>query len=110
MKAGHGISVDQGRRKEAPGGRMAGIDPVGQGRVTLLETPPGDDAQAVAALDELLRLSRLDPDWQWRNAAIIARDWRRLEPVRAYAEHLGIPVEMANESLPSLWRLREMQT
>ena len=41
--------------------------------------------------------------------AIIARDWRRLAPVRAYAEMLGIPVEMANESLPSIWRLREMQ-
>ncbi|MCU4653455.1 RecQ family ATP-dependent DNA helicase [Roseibacterium sp. SDUM158016] len=109
MKLGHDISVDEARRKEAPGGRMTRIDPVGQGRVTLLDIPPGDDAQAVAILDEFKRLSDLDPDWQWRNAAIIARDWRRLEPVRNYAEHLGIPVEMANESLPSLWRLREMQ-
>ena len=36
-------------------------------------------------------------------------DWRRLGPVRAYAENLGLPVEMANEKLPSVWRLREMQ-
>jgi ATP-dependent DNA helicase RecQ len=110
MKEGHEISVDRARRNDVPGGRMAKIDPVGNGRVTLLDTPPGDEAQAVAALDEFMRLSRLDPDWQWRDAAIIARDWRRLEPVRSYAEHLGIPVEMANEGLPSLWRLREMQT
>ncbi|WP_371039310.1 RecQ family ATP-dependent DNA helicase [Rhodosalinus sp. FB01] len=110
MKDGHEICVDRARRNDGPGGGMARIDPVGHGRVTLLDTPPGDDVQAVAALDEFVRLSRLDPDWQWRNAAIIARDWRRLEPVRSYAEHLGIPVEMANEGLPSLWRLREMQT
>jgi ATP-dependent DNA helicase RecQ len=63
----------------------------------------------MAAVDELVRLSRLDPEWSWSRAAIIAREWRRLAPVRAYAEALGIPVEMANESLPSIWRLREMQ-
>jgi ATP-dependent DNA helicase RecQ len=81
---------------------------VAQGRVTLLEAG-GDAAQAVAALDELLRLSQLDPDWSWRRCAVIARDWRRLEPVRAYAEAQGIPIDMANETMPSLWRLREMQ-
>lgn len=70
----------------------------------------GDAAQAVAALDELVRLSRLAPDWSWRRCAVIARDWRRLEPVRAYAEALGIPIDMANETLPSPWRLREMQS
>ncbi|AMY68271.1 3'-5' exonuclease [Frigidibacter mobilis] len=63
----------------------------------------------MAALNELVRLSRLDPEWSWSRAAIISRDWRRLAPVRAYAEALGIPVEMANESLPNIWRLREMQ-
>lgn len=56
-----------------------------------------------------MRLSRLDPDWSWSRTAIISRDWRRLAPVRAYAEALGLPVEMANESPPSVWRLREMQ-
>jgi ATP-dependent DNA helicase RecQ len=29
--------------------------------------------------------------------------------VRAYAEAAALPVEMANERLPSIWRLREMQ-
>jgi len=63
----------------------------------------------VAALDELLRLSRLDPDWSWRRCAVIARDWRRLDPLRAYAEALGIPIDMANEKPLTLWRMREMQ-
>ncbi len=88
---------------------MATLDPVAQGRVQLLTCASGDAVQAVAAVDELVRLSRLDPDWSWSRAAIIARNWRYLEPVRSYAESLNIPVQMANEKLPSLWRLREMQ-
>jgi ATP-dependent DNA helicase RecQ len=108
MKAGHDITVNRARAKALPAGDWAVLDPVAQGRVTLLDAG-GDAAQAVAALDELLRLSRLDPDWSWRRCAVIARDWRRLEPVRAYAETLGIPIDMANETLPGLWRLREMQ-
>ncbi|RWD31325.1 MAG: RecQ family ATP-dependent DNA helicase [Mesorhizobium sp.] len=109
MKAGHDIAIDRKRSKTPPGGEMAALDPVAQGRVQVLDCPSGDEAQAMAAVDELARLSRLDPEWSWSRAAIIARDWRRLAPVRAYAETLGIPVEMANESLPSIWRLREMQ-
>lgn len=109
MKVGHDISVNEARRKDPPGGEMEAIDPVAQGRVQILECPPGNDAQAMAALDELLRLSRLTPDWSWSKAAIISRDWRKLAPVRDYAEALGIPVEIANEQLPGLWRMREMQ-
>lgn len=109
MKSGHDIVVDRKRRSERSGGAMIALDPVAQGRVQLLHAPSDDLAQAMAAVDELSRLSRFDPDWSWASAAIIARDWRRLAPVRAYAEAQGIPVEMANETLPSIWRLREMQ-
>ncbi|WP_287064167.1 RecQ family ATP-dependent DNA helicase [Mesorhizobium sp.] len=109
MKAGHDIAIDRKRSEAPPGGDMAALDPVAQGRVHVLDCRAGDGAQAMAAMDELVRLSRLDPEWSWSRAAIIARDWRRLASVRAYAETLGIPVEMANESLPSIWRLREMQ-
>ncbi|MFV0333375.1 MAG: RecQ family ATP-dependent DNA helicase [Tropicimonas sp.] len=109
MKAGHDISVNVGRQMEPAGGAMAGNDTVAQGRVQLLDCPAGDVAQAIAAVEELQRLSRLDPDWNWARTAVIAREWKRLAPVRAHAERLGIPVEMANEDLPNIWRLREMQ-
>ena len=109
MKVGHDITVNQERSKTASGGGMAALDPVAQGRVQILECPSGNDTQAMAALDELLRLSRLIPDWTWSRAAIISRDWRKLAPVRDFAEALGIPVEFANEQLPGLWRMREMQ-
>ncbi len=109
MKVGHDITVNTARAKENAGGPLAQLDPVAQGRVTLLDAGAGDVAQAIAALDELFRLSTLDPDWDWRRCAIIAREWRRLDPVRAYAEHLGLKVDLASDTAPPIWRLREMQ-
>jgi ATP-dependent DNA helicase RecQ len=109
MKAGHPITVDKMRGLDPGGGVMARLDPVARGRVQFLDVAGDDAAQAAVAVDELVRLSRLDPDFSWARTAIISRDWRRLGPVRAYAEKLGLPVEMANEKLPSVWRLREMQ-
>lgn len=109
MKAGHAITVDKLRSLDPGGGVMAQYDPVGRGRVQFLDVGADDTEQAVAAVDELVRLSRLEPGFSWARTAIISRDWRRLGPVRAYAEKLGLPVEMANEKLPSIWRLREMQ-
>jgi ATP-dependent DNA helicase RecQ len=109
MKLDHDITVNKARAKAAAGGVWAALDPVAKGRVSLIDCGPGDTAQAEAAVDDLMRLSYFDPDWSWRRVAVIARDWRRLEPVRAYAEARGVPVDLANEALPSLWRLREMQ-
>ncbi len=109
MKSGHDITINRGRVMEPAGGVMAGCDPVAQGRVQLLDCPSGDVSHAMAALDELIRISKLDPNFRWDKTAIIAREWKRLGPIRAYAEKLDIPVELANEDLPSIWRLREMQ-
>lgn len=109
MKSGHEISVDQSRQKHPAGGVMESLDPVAQGRVQILGCPAGNDVQALAAVNEMIRLSKLIPDWSWKRAAIISRDWRKLPPVRDFAEAQGIPVEMANENLPSIWRTREMQ-
>lgn len=110
MKTEHGITVDRARHKDPAGGSMEKLDPVAQGRVQILGCPAGNDAQALAAIDEMIRLSKLVPDWDWRRAAIISRDWRKLAPVRDFAEAHGIPVDMANEALPSVWRTREMQS
>ncbi|WP_341713918.1 UvrD-helicase domain-containing protein, partial [Erythrobacter sp.] len=109
MKLGHDIIINRARLKEAAGGAMARLDPVGQGRVQVLSCPGTWADRACASVDELIRLSNLDPDWDWSKTAIIARNWKLLEPVRSYAESKGIPVELANEHLPSIWRLRETQ-
>ena len=110
MKIEHDITVNRGRRSDSNGGAMAQHDAVAQGRVQLLDCAAGDVAHAMAALDELIRISNLDPGFRWDRTAIIARKWKRLGPVRSYAEMLDIPVELANEELPSTWRMREMQT
>ena len=57
-------------------------------------------------LVELQRLSVLvEPNWDWSTCAVIAREWRYLEPVRACCEVHGIPVQMGNEEIPGFWRL-----
>ena len=109
MKSDREIVVNSGRRKEPGGGTLANLDPVAHGRVQLLSYAGEPWQGACIAVDELLRLSRLTTDWDWKKTAIISRNWQRLEAVRNYAEKLGVPVEMANERLPSIWRLREVQ-
>ncbi len=109
MKRGHPISINRARVKSPPGGRWEGLDPMSRGRVQLLPAGPDPRTQAVAVMTELRRLAALDPDWAWSRAAVIAREWRYLEPVRAYCEQNAIPVQMADEAPPHFWRLRETQ-
>lgn len=107
MKAEHPITVDRARLATKAGGDWQDIDPVGQGRVQVLRTGVGADRQAAAVMAELRRMMSLSPDWNWASAAVIARDWKTLEPVRSYCELHGIPVQMADEDLLHCWQLRE---
>ena len=107
MKAAHSIIVDKARTKAPAGGDWQSIDPVTKGRVQVL--PASGDAinQAVAVMSELQRLTSLAKNWDWATAAVIAREWKYLEPVRSYCELHHIPVQMADEEAPGFWRLRE---
>ena len=109
MKAKHPIEINRARSNDPWGGTWAEQDPIARGRVQVL--PVGDTpvSQAQIAMAELKRLSSLDPQWDWSKCAVIAREWSYLEPVRSLCEIEGIPVEMANEELSSVWRLRETQ-
>ena len=109
MKAGHDITVNAARKSEPVGGVMERLDNVGRGRVQVLKEAGDDLTQAVLAIEELERLSQLVPDWDWAKAAVIAREWKYLQPVRSYCEARGIPVQSANADLPNFWRLRETQ-
>ncbi len=107
MKAGHPIHIDQAREREPLGGEWSLKDPVARGQVQIL--PAGDDpiSQAQAVVAELKRLSGLDRDWRWSSCAVVAREWRYLDPVRSLCELEGIPVQMANEDFSGVWHLRE---
>ena len=110
MKVNHPIVINRVREKNPPGGDWTLIDPVAQGRVRIL--PAGDNAitQAHAAVTELKRLADLaKPNWDWSKCAVIAREWRYLDPVRSLCEIEPIPVQLANEEFSGVWRLRETQ-
>ena len=109
MKAGHPIVIDRTRTKDAPGGSWTEQDPVSRGRVQFL--PAGDTSisQAQAAIAELKRLSGLTQEWDWSGCAVVAREWKYLDPVRSLCELEGIPVQMANAEISSIWHLRETQ-
>ena len=109
MKQGHPIAVDRRRAKDKTGGRWEHLDPVGKGRVQVVPAGPDKITQAIATMEELTRLASLDPHWSWRSAAVIAREWHLLDPVRSWCELNEVPVQVADESPPHFWRLRETQ-
>ncbi len=107
MKTGHPISIDRARAKSPPGGDWSELDSVARGRVQILSAPRNPVAQAQVAMMELQRLAALAPGWDWSKCAVIAREWKYLDPVRAFCEVHDIPVQMGNEEIPSFWHLRE---
>ncbi len=107
MKAGHDIVVNRSRQKDRPGGDLDRFDAVGRGRVQVLHVPRNEAVQAALAVRELERLKVQTPNWSWAKAAIIARTWRQLGPVRSYCAAQGIPVQVASDNPPNVWRLRE---
>ena len=109
MKSDHPIHVDRARTQQPLGGVWEELDLVSRGRVQIIPIRRDQIAQAQAAIAELQRLSALSADWDWAGCAVIAREWRYLEPVRAGCEVYGIPVQMGNEEIPGFWRLRETQ-
>ena len=48
-------------------------------------------------MTELQRLAGLSSNWDWSTCAVIAREWKYLDPVRAFCEVHRIPVQMGNE-------------
>ena len=107
MKAGHPIHVDRARAKNPSGGEWRGLDPVARGRVQVLPAGPDPVTQARVVMTEFERLAAISPSWNWSTCAVIAREWKYLDSVRAFCEMRGIPAQMGNEEIPGFWRLRE---
>ena len=109
MKAGHPIEIDRARKKDPPGGEWQERDPVTRGRVQILSAGSHPVEQAQAVMVELQRLAALDPDWNWSRCAVMAREWKYLDPVRAFCEAEGIRAQRGDEEIPGFWHLRETQ-
>jgi ATP-dependent DNA helicase RecQ len=109
MKTEHPITVDRKRRKEPKGGVWEHADPVSRGRVQVLPVGRNIMTQAVAVMTELQRMATLTTEWDWTRTAVVAREWKYFDPVRSFCELNDIPVQMADESNLTFWRLRETQ-
>ena len=109
LKRDHRLQIDAHRQAEPPGGAWARRDRVATGKVQILRLKGGQLSQAMAAVEELRRLSELDADWRWSRCAVIARNWVDLDPVRSACRLLEIPAQSAREELSSFWRARETQ-
>ena len=110
LKHGHDLQVDSARKADPRGGRWSRLDGAAQGKVQILCLKGGQTSQAVAAIEELKRLSELDrKKWRWDRCAIIARHWSDLEVARSACRLHGIPVQSAREEAASFWRARETQ-
>ena len=107
MKPTQPIRINAARAKSPAGGDWQSRDSVVQGRVQILPAGRTAEEQALAVLTEIQRLLPLGLDLA--KTAVIARQWKFLDPLRAGCESLGIPVAMADEEAPPLWRLRETQ-
>ena len=109
LKVDHVITIDRVRTMEPAGGTWQGWDLVAQGRVQVIPAGQGDATQAHRALDEFLRLSELDPGWDWARTAVVARQWDTLEVMRAVCRERGMETQMAQEDFTASWQLRETQ-
>ena len=109
MRTEHPIRIDRARAQDLPGGAWTTLDSVAQGRVQILSAQRDPISQARVAMTELQRLAALSSNWNWSTCAVIAREWKYLDPVRAFCEVHGIPAQMGNEEIPRFWRLRETQ-
>ncbi|CAG0990019.1 hypothetical protein ARNL5_03164, partial [Anaerolineae bacterium] len=107
MKTKQPIRIDKHRKQQAAGGRWQQLDDLVKGRVQKLHCT--EQQQAFAVLDELLRLQRLDSDFVWTDCAVLAKEWRSLDAVRALLEQHAIPVSIAlkDKKIP-LTRVREI--
>lgn len=111
LKVRHPIVIDGARRRMAGGGEWARRDAaVSEGRVQILPVAAGSPEQAWLALRELQRLASLDSTWDWSKVAVIAKEWKLLEPVRAACEIAKIPCHFAGRRKQTgfpPWRWRE---
>ncbi len=111
MKTDEAIRIDHARHERPAGGDLAERDPVTGGRGQALEVPTDPWHEAQIALAELQRLDAVEdnaPEGRWGRFAVIARQWKDLEPLAALCRRREVPVRLLrDEHQPDLHRTRE---
>ncbi len=109
MKTEQPIRINEARRMLPAGGNRQISDPVSRGRVQILEVRDVQD-QALGLLEELQRLRRIEGAFDLDSCAVLAREWKDLDLIRAVFEANGLPVNLnwgRGGGFPSLNRIRE---
>ncbi len=109
MKTEHPIRVNSARSTLPQGGNWQLNDSITRGRVQRIETA-NQQAQAVVLLDEIHRMQTLNNECNLENFAVLAREWRDLDPVRSVFEAAGLPLNVnwgRSNAFPRLTRIRE---
>jgi ATP-dependent DNA helicase RecQ len=96
MKLEHPIRINHVRRDDPAGGRWQRLDPLGQGRVQILAVPVDAIGQAVVVMTELERMRARDPDGDWSDFAVLARNRATLDPIRAWCHHNNVAYRVAD--------------
>ncbi|ADC64076.1 ATP-dependent DNA helicase, RecQ family (plasmid) [Allochromatium vinosum DSM 180] len=111
MKTDEAIRIDHARRERPAGGDLEERDPVTGGRVQVLDVSADPRLEAQIALAELQRLYAVEdttPEGRWGRFAVIARQWKDLEPLAALCRRRGVPVRLLRDDhQPDLHRTRE---
>jgi len=110
MKIHTEIRINKGREQLPAGGPWEDLDPVAKGRVQIVHVPDAGH-QAVALVEELLRLKQRNPSLQWSDCAVLARTREELAPIRAFCELKNIPIiwSIDRDKTPPLYRIREIR-
>lgn len=108
MKTEHPIRINKAREGLPDGGNWQINDRIGLGKVQVLEVQ-NQREQALALLEEIRRMQRLESTFDLGSCAILAREWRELDSIRSVFESADIPVSLnwGKSSFPSLVRIRE---
>jgi ATP-dependent DNA helicase RecQ len=109
MKTGQSLQVNQARISLPSGGNWQQSDPVTRGRVQRIEVGSPED-QACVLLEEVRRLQRLQSGFDFGQCAVLAREWKGLDLVRAVLELEKIPVSLnwgRSSAFPRLPKIRE---
>ncbi len=110
LKRDKPLSVNKERAMNPAGGEWARMDHLARGRVQILDLSKGGRlAQAMVAINELQRLSNLQPEWTWDRCAVIGRNWDDLNPVHGACRIHNIPVQFAKSEKMTFWRARQTQ-
>lgn len=109
MKIKHPIRINHARRQDPAGGRWQRLDPLAQGRVRILAVPTDTIGQAVVAMSEVTRLKSLEPNQDWSDFAILARNRATLDPIRAWCHqhHVAYRLTERDSSGPKFHQTRE---